>query len=62
LKFKDAKKFETLSYIEVLNKEIKVMDSTAITLCMDNNMDIIVFNMFDEGNIAKLLMAKKSEH
>lgn len=55
MKFKDAVKFDQLSYIEVLNKEIKVMDSTAITLCMDNNMDIIVFNMFEEGNIAKVV-------
>jgi uridylate kinase len=59
MKFKDAKMFETLSYIEVLNKEIKVMDSTAITLCMDNNMDIVVFNMFDEGNIAKVVNGEK---
>jgi len=59
MKFKDAKKFERLSYIEVLNKEIKVMDSTAITLCMDNNMDIVVFNMFDEGNIAKVVNGDK---
>ncbi|HLW56632.1 MAG TPA: UMP kinase [Bacteriovoracaceae bacterium] len=55
MKFKDAVKFEKLSYIDVLNKEIKVMDSTAITLCMDNNMDIIVFNMFEDGNIAKVV-------
>lgn len=55
MKFKDAVKFDRLSYIEILNKDIKVMDSTAITLCMDNDMDIIVFNMFDEGNIAKVV-------
>jgi len=55
MKFKDAVMFEKLSYIEVLNKEIKVMDSTAITLCMDNSMDIIVFNMFEEGNIARVV-------
>lgn len=55
MKHKDAVKFERLSYIEILNKDIKVMDSTAITLCMDNDMDIIVFNMFDEGNIAKVV-------
>ncbi len=59
MKFKDAKKFKTLSYIEVLNKDIKVMDSTAITLCMDNNMDIIVFNMFEEGNITKVVNGEK---
>lgn len=55
MKFKDAVKFDKLSYIEVLNKDLKVMDSTAITLCMDNDMDIIVFNMFEEGNIAKVV-------
>jgi uridylate kinase len=59
MKFKDAKKFDELSYIEVLNKEIKVMDSTAITLCMDNNMDIVVFNMFEEGNIARVVNGEK---
>lgn len=55
MKFKDAVKFDRLSYIDILNKEITVMDSTAITLCMDNNMDIIVFNMFEDGNIAKVV-------
>ncbi len=55
MKHKDAKKFEKLSYIEVLNKEIKVMDSTAITLCMDNDMDIVVFNMFESGNIQRVV-------
>jgi len=59
MKHKDAKKFSELSYIEVLNKEIKVMDSTAITLCMDNDMDIVVFNMFEEGNIARVVQGEK---
>ncbi|MBY0518401.1 MAG: UMP kinase [Bacteriovoracaceae bacterium] len=59
MKFKDAKKFDSLSYMEVLNKEIKVMDSTAITLCMDNNMDIVVFNMFEAGNIARVVKGEK---
>ncbi len=59
MKHKDAKKFDTLSYMDVLNKEIKVMDSTAITLCMDNDMDIVVFNMFEEGNIAKVIRGDK---
>ena len=59
MKHKDAVKFETLSYIDVLNKEIKVMDSTAITLCMDNDMDIIVFNMFEKGNIQRVVMGDK---
>lgn len=59
MKFKDAVKFNQLSYMDVLNKEIKVMDSTAITLCMDNNMDIVVFNMFEAGNIAKVVKGEK---
>jgi uridylate kinase len=59
MKHKDAVKFDTLSYIDVLNKDIKVMDSTAITLCMDNNMDIIVFNMFEAGNIARIVNGEK---
>jgi len=59
MKFKDAVMFQQLSYMDVLNKEIKVMDSTAITLCMDNNMDIVVFNMFQSGNIAKVVKGEK---
>ena len=55
MKHDNAVKFNELSYIEVLNKGIKVMDSTAISLCMDNEMDIIVFNMFESGNIQKVV-------
>jgi uridylate kinase len=55
MKFPDAVKFDELSYIDVLNKGITVMDSTAISLCMDNSMDIIVFNMFESGNIQKVV-------
>jgi uridylate kinase len=55
MKHKDAVKFDQLSYMDVLNKDLKVMDSTAITLCMDNNMDIVVFNMFEAGNIARVV-------
>lgn len=54
-KFKDAVKFEKLSYMDVLSKGITVMDSTAISLCMDNNMDIVVFNMFESGNIQRVV-------
>lgn len=59
MKYDDAKKFDELTYIDVLNKEITVMDSTAITLCMDNGMDIIVFNIFEDGNILKALKGDK---
>jgi uridylate kinase len=47
----DAEMFERLSYLDVLSKNLKVMDSTAISLCMDNNFPIIVFNMKKEDNI-----------
>jgi uridylate kinase len=50
-----AKKFEELTYIEVLNRELKVMDSTAISLCMDNQLPIIVFNIMEKGNIKRVV-------
>ncbi len=43
----NAKRFERLSYIEVLNRRLQVMDSTAISLCMENNMPIMVLNLWD---------------
>ena len=52
---KDATKFDRLSYIDVLNKGLKVMDSTAISLCMDNKLPIICFNLNTPGNIAKVI-------
>lgn len=55
LKVPDAKKFDELQYIDVLNLGLKVMDNTAISLAMDNNLPIIVFNMETEGNIAAAL-------
>lgn len=51
----DAKKFDELAYIDVLNLGLKVMDNTAISLAMDNDLPIIVFNMETEGNIAAAL-------
>ncbi len=53
----DAKKFEELSYIEVLQKELKVMDSTATSLCMDNNIPIKVFELSTE-NIIRAVMGE----
>ena len=49
----DAKKYDRLNYIDILNKNLQVMDSTATSLCMDNNIPIIVFNLDVEGNILK---------
>lgn len=59
MKHDDAVKFDKLSYIEVLNRGLKVMDSTSISLCMDNDMDIIVFDMFQPGNIQKIAAGEK---
>ncbi|MDI6689050.1 MAG: UMP kinase [Actinomycetota bacterium] len=54
-----AKKFPELSYIDVLNKGLRVMDATAISLCMDNNLPIIIFNLAQPGNIKRILEGEK---
>ncbi len=54
----DANMFDTVGYIEVLNRGLKVMDSTAISLCMDNGLPIIVFNL-KAGNIVRLLSGEE---
>jgi len=56
---KDAVLFNELTYIDVLNKGLKVMDSTAISLCMDNKLPIVTFNLTQPGNIAKVLRKEK---
>lgn len=58
-KHKSAKKFKTLKYIEVLNKGLKVMDATAVSLCMDNNLPIIVFNLTKKGNIKRVILGEE---
>lgn len=58
LKNPNAKKFSKLSYIDVLNKGLGVMDSTATSLCMDNNIPLIVFNLNKNGNIIKALQGE----
>lgn len=54
----DAKRFSQLSFLDVLNKGLKVMDSTAISLCMDNNIPIVVFNMMEKGNMKKVILGE----
>jgi uridylate kinase len=54
-KDKDAKRYETISYMDVLTKNLKVMDATAISLARENNIPIVVFNVRQEGNFAKTL-------
>ena len=58
VKDKTAKRFKKLSYMEVLKKRLKVMDATAISLCMDNNLPIVVFNIKEKGNIRKAVEGK----
>src|SRR6202048_1966638 len=55
----DAKFFAAISYREVLNQNLKVMDSTAISLCMDNGMPIVVFNMNQHGNIKRVVLGER---
>lgn len=59
LKNKRAKRFEHLTYIDVLKKGLKVMDATAISLCMENDIPVIVFNLFQKGNIKKVILGEK---
>lgn len=54
-----AKKYQTVTYIDVLKKGLSIMDSTAISLCMDNNLPIVVFNLRGKGNIRKIIEGKK---
>jgi uridylate kinase len=58
-KNEDAKQFENLSYLDVLNKKLKIMDSTALSLSMDNNIPIVVFNLNKKGSIVCNLIGQK---
>ncbi len=59
MKYKDARKFSKLTYMEVLEKQLKVMDATAISLCMDNDLPIVVFDMTKKGNIGRAVRGQK---
>ncbi|HEV2136293.1 MAG TPA: UMP kinase [Terracidiphilus sp.] len=56
---KDAVKYEQISYMEIVKQGLKVMDLTAVTLCKDNNMPMIVFNMNQPGNIRRVVMGER---
>ncbi len=56
---RNAVKYETISYLDVLNLGLKVMDSTAVSLCMDNNIPIIVFNFNQTGNLLRVIIGDK---
>jgi uridylate kinase len=59
VKHNDAVMFHELNYMDVLSKQLKVMDSTAISLCMDNSMPIIVFNLKKKGNIKRVICGER---
>jgi uridylate kinase len=59
LRVKGAKKFNQLKYIDVLKKGLKVMDATAVSLCMDNKLPIVVFNLNRLGNIKRVILGEK---
>lgn len=57
-KNRKARRFKKLTYINVLRKRLRVMDATAISLCMENNLPIVVFNLFVKGNFRRVVMGK----
>lgn len=59
VKAPDAKRFEEINFMDVIKRSLKVMDSTAISMCMDNNLPVIVFNIFDSGNLKKVVMGER---
>jgi uridylate kinase len=59
VKFKDARKFDKLTFLDVLKKNLRVLDSTATSLCMENNLPIVVFDITKPGNIKGVIMGKK---
>jgi uridylate kinase len=56
---KDAVKFEQITYMEILRLGLKVMDTTAVSLCQDNNLPVIIFNMNRPGNILRVISGEK---
>jgi uridylate kinase len=56
---KDAKMFQTISYLDILKRGLRVMDSTSISLCRDNNLPIVVFNLNTRGNIKRVVQGEK---
>jgi uridylate kinase len=55
---KDATKYETITYLQVIERSLRVMDSTAITLCMENKLPIVVFNLRKPGNLKRVIMGE----
>ena len=58
-KYKDAKKFDHITYLNAIEKRLGVMDSTALSLCMEHNVPIVVFDLFEKGNLEKIVTGLK---
>ena len=56
---KNVKKYDMISYNEVLEKELGVMDATAVTLCRENDIPIIIFKLLEKGNLEKIILGEK---
>jgi uridylate kinase len=54
-RFKDARRYDAITYLDVLNQGLKVMDSTAVSLCMENRLPIVVFDIGTRGNLARVI-------
>ena len=61
-KYADAKKYDTLTFTKVLEDQLAVMDGTAATLCRDNKLPILVFDLADPDNIARAVQGEKCGH
>ncbi|HLB95095.1 MAG TPA: UMP kinase [Nitrospiria bacterium] len=59
VKHPKAKRFEELTFLQIIEKDLKVMDATAVTLCMDNSLPLIVFNLKEPGNVKRIVMGEK---
>ncbi|HEY4484897.1 MAG TPA: UMP kinase [Nitrospiria bacterium] len=59
MKHPKAKRFDELTYLQVIQKDLRVMDSTAVTLCMEHNLPLIVFNLREKGNIKRIIQGEK---
>ncbi len=55
----EAKRYDRLTFLQVIERNLRIMDSTAVTLCMDNNLPVIVFNLKEHGNIKRIAMGEK---
>ena len=58
-KYDDAVKYDKISYMEVLNQKLNVMDSTATSLCMDEGIPMLVFNVLEKGNLKKAVIGEQ---